>query len=106
MVTVREYTLSDIPAMNVIWNEIVAEGQAFPQEEELDITSGEEFYSSQSFAGVACDERGSVLGLYILHPNNIGRCGHISNASFAVSSACRGQGVGESLVRHCLMTAK
>ncbi len=26
---------------------------------------------------------GAILGLYILHPNNIGRCGHICNASYA-----------------------
>ncbi len=30
-------------------------------------------------------------GLYILHPNNIGRCSHIANASFAVSSTHQGQ---------------
>ena len=27
--------------------------------------------------------KNQVLGLYILHPNNIGRCGHIANASYA-----------------------
>ena len=31
---------------------------------------------------------------YILHPNNIGRCGHIANASYAVSSKSRGLHIG------------
>lgn len=46
------------------------------------------------------------MGLYILHPNNVGRCGHICNASYAVSSKCRGQHIGEKLVTDCLSKAK
>lgn len=87
----------------VVWNSIVAEGKAFPQTEMLDEKSAEEFFSAQSFTGVALDsDTGDVAGLYILHPNNIGRCGHICNASYAVASACRGRGIGEMLVRHSL----
>jgi ribosomal protein S18 acetylase RimI-like enzyme len=92
--------------MITIWNEIVDEGVAFPQEEQLDETTGEQFFSSQSYCGVAADENGTVFGLYILHPNNIGRCGHICNASYAVSSSCRGQHIGEKLVMDCIRKAK
>lgn len=103
--TVRPYTVSDLPAMISIWNEVVEDGIAFPQEELLDSKTGAEFFAAQDFCGVA-DDGGTVVGLYILHPNNIGRCGHICNASYAVSSACRGKHVGEKLVLHCLETAK
>ena len=58
-----------------------------------------------SFSAFA-DENGSILGLYILHPNNVGRCGHICNASYAVKSACRGQHIGEKLVLDCIENAK
>ncbi len=44
--------------------------------------------------------------LYILHPNNVGRCGHICNASYAVSSKCRGLHIGEKLVIDCLSKGK
>ncbi|MBR1619950.1 GNAT family N-acetyltransferase, partial [bacterium] len=57
--------------------------------------------------GVAFDENsGEIVGLYILHPNNVGRCGHISNASYAVKKDKRGQGIGELLVKNCLTKAK
>lgn len=46
------------------------------------------------------------MGLYILHPNNVGRCGHICNASYAVRSGLRGRHIGEALVRDCIKTAK
>jgi hypothetical protein len=60
--------------MIFIWNEIVDEGIAFPQEDLLDFSSGRQFFESQSYCGVAVDENNKVLGLYILHPNNVGRC--------------------------------
>ena len=44
--------------------------------------------------------------MYILHPNNVGRCGHIANASYAVKSSCRGKGAGKVIVEHCLFIAK
>ena len=103
--TIRQFEDRDIEQAREIWNEIVRDGVAFPQLEELDTQSGLDFFHSQSFTGV-CQENGELLGLYILHPNNLGRCGHICNASYAVASRARGRGVGEALVLHCLKTAK
>ena len=99
--TVREYGPQDLNRMIEIWNEVVEEGVAFPQEDYLDAESGAAFFASQSYTGVA-EIDGQVAGLYILHPNNVGRCGHICNASYAVSSAVRGQHIGEQLVLDCL----
>lgn len=105
VITVRGYTAEDLPAMNAIWNEVVEEGIAFPQEDFLDEDTGAAFFASQSHCGVA-EADGAVAGLYILHPNNVGRCGHICNASYAVASQCRGGGIGAALVRDCLAQAK
>lgn len=104
-VAVRGYSLSDMPQMLAIWNDIVEEGIAFPQMETLTPQSGAEFFGQQSFTAVAC-KGDDLLGLYILHPNNVGRCGHICNASYAVARQARGQGVGEALVRHCIGKAR
>lgn len=101
---VRAYQDSDLPAMIRIWNEVVEEGAAFPQEEYLDEASGASFFAAQTYAAVA-EEDGEVSGLYILHPNNIGRCGHIGNASYAVSGESRGMHIGEKLVTDCLAQA-
>ena len=106
-ITVRGYRPEDVPAMVAIWNEVVADGIAFPQEEQLSVEEASAFFAEQSHCGVALDsESGEVLGLYILHPNNVGRCGHISNASYAVDSACRGKHIGEKLVLDCMAQAK
>ena len=98
---VRAFEEKDLPEMLRIWNEVVEDGIAFPQEDLLDEKSGAEFFSAQSFTGVA-EEDGKIFGLYILHPNNVGRCGHICNASYAVASEARGRHIGEQLVLDCL----
>ena len=88
-----------------IWNEVVREGIAFPQEDELDLATGDEFFSAQSFTGLAVDGE-EILALYILHPNNVGRCAHISNASYAVRSDVRGRHLGEIIVKDSIVKAK
>lgn len=99
-IEIREYSEKDLPAMCIIWNEVVEDGIAFPQEETLTQKEAESFFSSQTFCAVAEEvESKNIARLYILHPNNIGRCGHISNASYAVSSKCRGLHIGERLVK-------
>ncbi|MDO4331151.1 MAG: GNAT family N-acetyltransferase [Eubacteriales bacterium] len=104
---IRAFEKRDLPEMTAIWNQVVEDGAAFPQMELLDENSGEIFFSEQSFTGVAYDvNSGEIAGLYILHPNNVGRCGHICNASYAVKKEIRGQHIGEKLVLHCLAKAK
>lgn len=97
---VRKYEKKDIPALMRIWNEVVEAGQAYPQEELLTEQTAEEFFAAQSFTAAA-EDNGEVVGLYILHPNNVGRCGHIANASYAVRSDMRGKHVGRELVSDC-----
>lgn len=105
-IRVRAYVPTDLPSMIAIWNRVVEDGVAFPQEETLGAATGAAFFAAQSLSAVAVDEDGAVLGLYILHPNNVGRCGHIYNASYAVRPDARGRHIGEALVRDCLSQAK
>ena len=100
---VRAYVEADLPRMMLIWNQVVEDGVAFPQEDLLTPETGAEFFAAQTESAVAADrETGRSYGLYILHPNNVGRCGHICNASYAVEREARGLHIGEKLVSDCL----
>lgn len=106
-IKVRECAKEDVAEAVKIWNHVVEEGMAFPQLDELTQETGAGFFSGQSFTGVAYDEdSGEIVGLYILHPNNVGRCGHICNASYAVKEGLRGHHIGEILVKHCMEKGK
>lgn len=106
MVYIREFSKDDAKEAAAIWNRVVEDGVAFPQLETLSSKEAEKFFMAQDFTGIAFDtETGEIVGLYILHPNNIGRCGHIANASYAVKFDCRGKHFGEALVSHSLKKA-
>jgi len=106
-IVIKQYEKKDISDAIYIWNEVVEEGVAFPQLDLLTESSGDKFFSEQSFTGIAYDaDSNTIVGLYILHPNNVGRCGHICNTSYAVRKEYRGRGIGEKLVVHSMEKAK
>lgn len=106
-IQIRKLQEQDLQEAVVIWNQVVEDGVAFPQIEQLTKESGKRFFEEQSYTGIAVSkDTGKPVGLYILHPNNVGRCGHICNASYAVDRTMRRQHVGEQLVRHCIHTAE
>ncbi len=105
MVIVRPIQPEDILAAAAIWNQVVEDGVAFPQTEVLDVPAAEAFFAGQDLTAVAVLD-GRICGMYILHPNNIGRCGHICNASYAVDRNMRGLGIGRALVQNCLLMGK
>ncbi len=107
MVVIREFSKTDAKQASEIWNRVIEDGVAFPQLEKLSVEEAEKFFSEQDFTGIAFDtETEEAVGLYILHPNNVGRCGHIANASYAVKADCRGKHIGEAIVAHSLEKAK
>ena len=106
-IVIREYQTEDVTVAITIWNQVVEDGVAFPQEENLTEETGDAFFKEQTYTGIAVNtDNNEIVGLYILHPNNVGRCGHICNASYAVDADVRGLHIGEKLVSDCLTHAK
>ncbi len=106
-VMIRPYRPHEIARMTEIWNEVIRDGVAYPQTDPMTEEEAKRFFARQTHTAVAVDEETEeVLGLYILHPNNVGRCGHIANASYAVDSRFRGRHVGRALVADSLKVAK
>ena len=96
---------ADLPQAARIWNEVVEQGDSFPGDEILSQQQAWSLFEEQTDTVCALlDEE--VVGVYILHPNNIGRCAHIANASYAVSSGHRGAGIGRALVSDSIERAK
>ncbi len=92
-IAIRPYTEGDLPAMLAIWNQVVEEGVAFPQDEPLDEETGRAFLPGRPIRLWPRDtDTAALSGCISRIPNNVGRCGHIGNASYAVS-ATAGDGI-------------
>ena len=101
----KEFAEEQLPEMTEIWNDVVEEGISFPGDKALSEKEALKMFREQA-STVCAMLNGAVVGVYILHPNNFGRCGHIANASYAVRKDCRGEGIGRKMVRHCLENAR
>jgi L-amino acid N-acyltransferase YncA len=52
------------------------------------------------------EQAGSIVGTYLLKPNQPALGAHVANAAFMVSPAARGAGVGRRMGEHCLAEAR
>lgn len=88
-----------------IWNEVIEEGVSFPGDKILTETEAFTLFNQQT--ETICLKIGDEIGgIYILHPNNDGRCSHISNASYAIANRFRGLGLGRVMVEDSIERAK
>ncbi len=107
MIKVKGFLRADIKEVNAIWNKVVEDGRAFPQEIPFSDEQGIEFFEGQTYTGVAYDtETNEIVGVYILHPNFVGRCSHICNTSYAVKDGKRGLGIGRVIVSDSMEMAR
>lgn len=68
MIEIRKFEPDDTDAAVKIWNEVVDDGIAFPQLDDLDHESGLAFFEEQTYTGIAVDsDTNEIVGLYILH---------------------------------------
>lgn len=102
---IEEYNDKYLKDITSIWNDAIISGLYFPQENTLTVTEAKTFFESQDFTGVAIINS-EVVGVYILHPNSIGRLDHVANASYAVKESARGNKIGKQLVLHSIETSK
>ena len=66
-IVIREYQTEDVTAAITIWNQVVEDGVAFPQEENLTEETGDAFFKEQTYTGIAVNtDNNEIVGLYIL----------------------------------------
>ena len=101
----RTATRADAGAMLALLRSVTSEGDTLPFQDAIDAG----FIDSQwlSAAGCVVAYHGDVLaGMYRYGANMPGRGSHIATATFLVAAQTRGQGLGRTLVTHCLEQAK
>ena len=85
-VTVRKYEEKDLPDLIRIWNEVVEDGVAFPQEECLNEETGKAFFSEQTYTAAAVDaESGKVYGRQLCGKQRFQRTSHWRKAGIRLS---------------------
>lgn len=106
-IEIRPATDADFDAMWSIFCAHVATGETYPFTADVSREAGHQYWlggGASTFVAVLASRR--VLGMYKLAPNQAGRGAHVANASYMVSPAAQGVGVGRMLGEHSLGEAR
>jgi L-amino acid N-acyltransferase YncA len=93
-----------------IWpffRDIVVAGETYAYPDDLSAEQAQALWTpSEDGRTVVAVDGESVLGAALIQPNRPGRGAHVATASFMVSPAARGRGVGRQLGEYALQWAK
>jgi L-amino acid N-acyltransferase YncA len=105
-VLVRSLQNADLAPLFEIFGEILMAGDVFPYPGETTFEQFKKIWLPEaSFSNVAiCDDQ--VCGGYYVKPQWPGRGSHVATATYLVSPAARGRGLGLTLGRHSLAAAR
>lgn len=104
--TIRPATESDRGAIWTIFHEVVTAGETYPFDPNISREDGLNYWFQKGSVSYVAEIDGSVVGSYMIRPNQPSLGAHIANAAYMVSSAARGQRVGRRLCEHSLTIAR
>ncbi len=106
MITIRRARESDFDSIWQIFHEVVEAGDTYVYDPETTREQARSIWMPDSVTTyVACLDD-TVVGTYILKPNQPGLGSHVANAGYMVKPGVHGQGVGRAMCEHSLAEAR
>ncbi len=106
-IVIRPATEADFDSMWTIFQELIASGDTYYFAADTSRDDCHSYWFGRGIKSwVAVLNTGRLLGMYRLLSNQLDRGAHVANASFMVSPAAQGVGIGKMLGRHCLEQAR
>lgn len=103
---IRPAAAADADAIAAIFRAVIAGGDTYSFAPDTDPAVGVAYFAPEASGHVASDHEGRVLGMYRLVPNQRDLGAHVANASYMVSPAAHGRGIGAALGRHSIEAAQ
>jgi len=104
--TIRAATDADRDAIWNIFHEIIAAGDTYAFDPQMPREEALAYWFRADTHTYVAEEDGSVVGTYILRPNQSGPGSHVANAAFMVARDAEGAGLGRRMAEHCLSEAR
>jgi len=106
MMDIRPATAADGSAIWDIFHAVVARGDTYVFAPDMPRDEALAYWLNPSAWCYVAESGGSIVGTYIVKPNQPGLGSHVANAAFMVSPGARGLGVGRAMGEHCLGEAR
>lgn len=103
---IRSATENDFEGIWSIFQAVVAKGDTYVFSPQATREDARDYWFGPGVRSYVAEEDGTILGMYKLIANQRDLGSHVANASFMVSPAAHGKGIGETMGRHCLEEAR
>ncbi len=103
---IRAATRADRDAIWKIFHEILAAGDTYALDPKMSREDALAYWFRADTQTYVAEKDGTLVGTYILRPNQLGPGSHVANAAFIVASNAQGSGVGRAMAEHCLAEAR
>jgi L-amino acid N-acyltransferase YncA len=103
---IRRAIAADFPAMWPIFEAVIATEDTYVFTPDSNREAAHEYFFEDGVTSWVAEAEGRIVGMYKLIANQLGLGSHVANASFMVSPAAHGSGIGKAMAIHCLKEAK
>lgn len=103
---IRAAIRADRAAIWKIFHEILAAGDTYALDPKMSREDALAYWFRADTRTYVAEKDGTVVGTYILRPNQLGPGSHVANAAFIEASNAQGSGVGRAMAEHCLAEAR
>jgi L-amino acid N-acyltransferase YncA len=103
---IRAAIKADCDAIWKIFHEIVSMGDTYAFDPKMSREEALAYWFPSDAHTYVAEKDGSIVGTYILRPNQRGPGSHVANAAFMVAPDARALGVGRRMAEHCLTEAR
>lgn len=104
--TIRHATEGDHDAIWQIFHAVVAPGDTYAFDPAIDRASALAAWFPPGADTYVADAAGTVVGSYILKPNQAGPGDHVGNCAYMVDPNARSRGVGRAMAEHSFSAAR
>ncbi|KRC81474.1 GNAT family N-acetyltransferase [Sphingomonas sp. Root241] len=103
---IRAVTPADRPQLWTILEPVIRAGETWALDRGMNEEAAWAYWTASDRQAFVAEEDGRLLGAYFLRANYPGGGAHIANTGYMVAQDAGGRGVGRSLCRHSMETAK
>ena len=104
-VRIREIAPDEFSLVWPIFQHAVAGGDVFAQSPDTTFEEAQRMWATPPARAFVAERGTTVVGSYMLRPNQPGLGDHVANAGYVVSPEARNQGIARTLCEHSLKTA-
>ena len=102
---IRKATAADIDGVWTIFSKVVKTGDTYVFDPNTSKEDMKKHWFAEYMETYVYEEGETILGTYIIKPNQLGLGNHIANGSYMVSPDVQGKGIGKKLCKHSLQLA-